>query len=171
MRRLSTLSVAVLSVLVLGGAILAGEVAAQQKSLKEQLVGAWTMVSATTKLPDGTLRWGSNPKGLHIFTDNGLYSSHTMRSDRPKFAANNPLQGTPDENKAAMHGALSTFGTYSVNEANKTFTIRFEGGSYPNLEGKESTRAFTVTGDELRVTNPAPTAGGPPSQLVFKRAK
>jgi hypothetical protein len=31
---------------------------AQQKSLKEQLVGAWTLVSASSKLPDGTPTWG-----------------------------------------------------------------------------------------------------------------
>ena len=94
-----------------------------------------------------------------------------MRSDRPKFASNNRLQGTPEENKAGVHGTISSFGTYSVNEANKTYTIRFEGSSYPNVEGTESTRPFTIAGDELRVTNPAPTAGGPPSQLVYKRAK
>ena len=52
--------------------------------------------------------------------------------------------------------------TYSVNEANKTYTIRYEGSSYPNLEGTEQTRSFTITGDELRVTNPAPSVGGPP---------
>ena len=156
---------------LLGVAAPAGDAVAQQKSLKEQLVGTWTVVSATTKLADGSLQWGSNPKGLLIFTDNGRYSSHIMRPDRPKFASNKRLQGTPDENKATVHGTISSFGTYSVNEANKTYTIRFEGSSYPNLEGTESTRPFTITGDELRVTNPAPTAGGPPSQLVYKRAK
>ena len=41
---------------------------AQQKSLKDQLVGAWTLVSSTSKQPDGSLQWGSNPKGSIIFT-------------------------------------------------------------------------------------------------------
>lgn len=171
MNRLSTLSLAAVSVLVLGIALPAGDAVGQQKTLKEQLVGTWTVVSSTTKLPDGSPVWGSNPKGLVIFTDNGRYSSHIMRSDRPKFASNNRMQGTPDENKATAQGSISSFGTYSVNEANKTYTIRFEGSSYPNVEGTESTRPFTITGDELRVTNPAPTAGGPPSHLVYKRAK
>jgi hypothetical protein len=171
MRRLSTLDLATLAVLVLGVAAPAGDAVAQQKSVKEQLVGTWTVVSSTTKLPDGSSAWGSAPKGLVIFTDNGYYSSHIMRSDRPKFASNTRLQGSPEENKAAVHGNVSSFGRYSVNEANKTFTIRFEGSSYSNLEGTESTRPFTIAGDELRVTNPAPTAGGPPSQLVYKRAK
>jgi len=83
-----------------------------------------------------------------------------MRSDRPKFASNNRATGTPDENKAVVQGVTSYFGTYSVNEANKTFTIKFEGSAYPNLEGTEQTRAFTIEGDQLMVTNPSPTVGG-----------
>lgn len=171
MNRRTTLTLAAASLLLLGVAVPLGDAAAQQKSLKEQLVGTWTFVSSTTKLSDGSPVWGSNPKGLTIFTDNGRFSSHVMRTDRPKFASKNRVQGTPDENKAAVHGGISSFGTYSVNEADKTFTLRFEGSSYPNLEGTERTRPFTVAGDELKVTNPSPSVGGPPSHLVYKRAK
>jgi hypothetical protein len=44
-------------------------------------------------------------------------------------------KGTPEENKAAVLGNISSFGTYTVDEDKKTFTIRFEGNTYPNLEG------------------------------------
>jgi hypothetical protein len=154
-----------------GFALLPGSVLAQQKTLKEQLVGTWTFVSSTTKLADGSPAWGTNPKGLLIFTDNGRYSSHIMRSDRAKFKSNNRGQGTPDENKAMALGTISSFGTYTVNEANKTYTIRFEASSYPNQEGTEQVRSFTIAGDELRVTVPTPTLGGPPSEQVHRRAK
>ena len=166
MKRATTLTVTALSLLLLGTVL-----PAKAQSLKQQLVGAWTFVSSTTKAPDGSPLWGSDPKGLVIFTDNGRYSSQLMRSNRPKFASDNRTQGTPDENKAAVQGTISSFGTFSVNEENKTFTIRFEASSYPNLEGTEQTRPFTIAGDELRVTNPSPSVGGPPSQLVYKRAK
>ena len=148
-----------------------GDAVAQQKTLKEQLVGTWTFVSSTTKNPDGSPLWGANPKGLLIFTDNGRFSSHTMRSDRPKFASNNRAQGTADENKAVALGTISSFGTYIVDEANKTYTLRYEGSSYPNQEGTQSVRPFTIAGDDLKVTNPAPTVGGPASQLAYRRAK
>jgi hypothetical protein len=150
--------------------LLPGQGAAQQKSLKEQLVGTWTFVSTTGKLQDGSPTWGANPKGLLIFTDNGRYSSTIVRADVPKFAAKNRLQGTPDENKAAVHGGISTFGTYTVNEANKTFSVNFEGSTYPNNTGTEQTRPFTITGDELKVINPASSAGGQ-TELIYKRAK
>jgi hypothetical protein len=152
-----------------GLAIVTSEATA--KTLKDQLVGAWTVVSSTTTLPEGGSAWGSNPKSLYIFTEDGHYSSHLMRSDRPKFKANSRVKGTAAENEAAVHGAISSFGTYSVDEANKTITIRFEGSSNPNREGTEQTRPFTIEGDELRVSNPAPSTGGPPSQLIYKRAK
>ena len=171
MNRFCTPTLTTMCLLLLGVAVPADDAVAQQKSLKEQLVGAWTVVSSTTKRPDGSPQWGSNPKGLVIFTADGHYSSHIMRADRPKFVSKSRLQGTPDENKAAVQGTVSSFGTYTVNEANKTYTIRFVGSSYPNLEGTESTRPFTITGDELRVTNPAPSVGGPASQAVYKRAK
>ena len=159
------------AITMLGLALIPGSAISQQSSLKEQLVGTWTFVSSTTKNADGSPLWGSNPKGLVIFTDNGRFSSHTMRGDRPKFASNNRAQGTPEENKAVAIGTISSFGTYTVDEANKTYVLRYEGSSYPNQEGTASTRPFTIAGDELKVTNPSPTVGGPPSQLVYRRAK
>ena len=139
--------------------------------MKDQLVGSWTFVSSTTKAEDGSPAWGTNPRGIVIFTENGRYSSHLMRSDRQKFAANSRAKGTPEENKAAVLGNISSFGTYTVDEAKKTFTIRFEGSTYPNLEGTVQTRPFEIAGDELRVINPAPSVGGPPSNIVYRRDK
>jgi Lipocalin-like domain len=159
-----------LSTLLLAVGLLAGDASAQQKSLKDQLVGTWTFVSSTGKLPDGSPAWGANPTGLLIFTDNGRYSSIIVRSDLPKFAAKNRMQGTPDENKAAVHGSIGTFGTYTVDEAKKSFTVKFEGSTYANQTGTEQTRPITITADELKVINPASTYGGQ-TELVYKRAK
>lgn len=144
---------------------------AQQKTPKEQLVGTWSFVTSTGKLSDGTPTWGSNPKGLLIFTDNGRYASIITRADIPKFASKNRTQGTAEENKAAVQGSIGNFGSYSISEDGKSFTVRYEGSTYPNNEGIEQTRPFTITGDELKVSNPASTATGAPSELLHKRAK
>jgi len=159
-----------LAIAVLGLVVLMSTADARQKSLKDQLVGAWTFVGSTGKKPDGSPVWGSNPKGILIFTPDGHYSSQILRSDVPKFKANNRLQGTADENQAAVHGGIATFGKYTVNETDKSFTVRFEGSSYPNNTGIEQTRRFTIAGEELKVLNPASSAGGQ-SELTFKRAK
>ena len=72
MNRRSILSISAMTVLAL--ALVPSGTVAQQKSLKDQLVGTWAFNSATTKRPDGSLQWGSNPKGIAIFTDNGRFS-------------------------------------------------------------------------------------------------
>jgi lipocalin-like protein len=68
--------------------LLLGDASAQQKSLKDQLVGTWTFVSSTGKLADGSPTWGTNPKGSLILTENGRFSVQIMRDNRPKFASN-----------------------------------------------------------------------------------
>ena len=166
MKRICTLTM----VAVLASFVAIAEPAKAQ-TLKQQLIGTWTFVQSTTKMPDGSPVWGSNPKGLLIFTENGRYSSQIVRSDRAKFASNNRATGTPEENKATVQGTIASFGTYSVDEANKTFTVRFEGSTYPNNEGTEQTRPVAISGDELKITNPSPSVGGSPSELVYRRAK
>jgi hypothetical protein len=124
MDRRSILSIFVMT--ALGLALVPRSAVSQQKSLKEQLVGTWTTVSADNVLPDGTKRqlFGANPKGIIIFDANGRYAFVQMDPDRPK--ANNRLQGTPEEVKAAWDGAVAHFGTWSVTEADKTIGLRIE---------------------------------------------
>jgi hypothetical protein len=150
---------------------LVGNAVAQQKTPKEQLVGTWTFVGTSGKLADGSPTWGANPAGLLVFTDNGRYLSIIVRTDVAKFASKNRLQGTPDENKAAVQGSIGNFGRYTVDEVGKTFTVRYEGTTFPNNTGTEQTRPFTISGDELKVINPASTATGAQSELTYKRAK
>ena len=170
-KRPTALMKALTTAIWLGFALPGDDAVAQQKSLKEQLVGTWTFVSSNAKLPDGSPLWGNNPKSLLIFTNNGYYTWHVFRSDRPKFASNNRMQGTPDENKATMQGSLAYFGTYSVNEGDKTVMFRVEGSTYPNSEGEELKRIITsLTTDELKYVNPSTTLGAR-VEAVFRRAK
>ena len=164
---------AVTTILLLLVALLASD-AFSQKSLKDQLMGTWTFVTSVDLQKDGTKapdRWGPNAKGILIFDPNGRYVLVINRADLPKFAANRVDQGTADENGAVMKGSIATFGTYSVNEAEKTVTTRVEGGSYPNLYGVNQKRTITsLTAEELKYTNPA-TATGVTAQVTWKRAK
>jgi hypothetical protein len=150
----------------LGAAMLPGSAVSQQKTLKEQLVGAWTLVST-----DNARNFGTNPKGMLVFDASGRYAIVFMRSDLPKFGARTSDQGTADENKSVMQGMVAHFGTYSVNEADKTITSRAEGSWFPNQVGTEAKRIVTsITADELKYTNPA-TALGTTAQTVWRRAK
>jgi Lipocalin-like domain len=170
MNRRTTLALGTTALMCLSIA-LPGAALAQQKPLKEQLIGTWTIVSNDNVAPDGNKRqlFGANPKGVLVLAANGQYSQIIVRPDVPKFKINNRLEGTPEENKAAVHGTTATFGTWSVDEASKTLIVRNEGGMFPNQGGTESKRSVTLAGDQLKVSNPTPAAGGR-SESVWKRS-
>jgi len=170
MNRSNILSLSVLAACSL--ALLPGSAVSQQKSLKDQLVGSWILVSNDAVAPDGTKHqlFGPNPKGLLVFDATGQYSQILVNPAVPKFKINNRLKGTPEENTAAVQGTTATFGTWMVDEASKTVTVRYAGGMFPNQAGTEAKRTAVVTGDELKINNPA-TASGMKSDSVYRRAK
>jgi len=128
----------------------------------KDLVGTWTIVSADA--------FGPNPKGVLNFDNNGRYSLMLMRADLPKYASNNRSQGTAEEYKAIGAGSISYFGTYSVSGSD--LILRIESSSFPNWTGTEQKRTnLTLTGDELKYTNTAPSVGGPAAVLVWRRSK
>src|SRR5438045_4874728 len=109
-----------MALLCLGVAIPAGDVFAQQKSLKEQLVGAWTLVSTEITAPNGAKRqdFGANPKGILILDSGGRYAVVQGRPDRPKFKAGNNVRvdTSAAEFGEAARAFAANFGIWSVNE-------------------------------------------------------
>jgi hypothetical protein len=106
-----------------------------------------------------------------IFTEDGRYSWQIFRSDRPKFLSKSRMQGTPEENSAILQGSLAYFGTYSVDETEKTVTTVVEGSTFPNSEGETLKRIVTrITADTLIYENPA-TTRGERVEAVWQRTK
>ena len=128
----------------------------------KDLVGAWTPVSVEA--------FGPNPKGLLIFQDNGRFSLQLMRAQLPKFASNRRNAGTAEENKEVIGGSIAYYGTYSM--SGTELTLHTESCTFPNWTGTDQKRSnVSITGDELKYTNPAPSVGGNPAVLVWRRAK
>jgi lysophospholipase L1-like esterase len=126
------------------------------------LVGTWTLVLVDNVRPDGSRvhLYGPSPSGLLMFDAGGRYGLQIVSAGRPAFAANDKSRGTADEYQAAVQGSNAHFGTYAVDQAKGTITFRIEHASFPNWEGTEQTRAFTLVGDHLKYIVPAPTTGG-----------
>jgi hypothetical protein len=157
-----------LSASLVGLAVPAGKSSAQTA---KDIVGTWTIVSnVTDQAGKKTEPYGPNPKGIMVLDSNGRYIIAVGRSDLPKFASNNRTTGSAEENAAVVHGSIFHFGTYSVNEADKTLNFRIETSTFANWDGTEQKRPFTVTGDELKYTI-ATGSGGGTVQVVWKRAK
>jgi Lipocalin-like domain len=159
-------------VTVLGTSGLTGNAFSQQKTLKEQLLGAWDLVSFNSVHADGSKLtvFGDNPNGIAFFDSTGRYIITVMRSDRAKYAVNDRVQGTADENKITVQGTITYFGTYTVSEPDRTLSIHVVGSSFPNWNGTDQKRSFVVSAGELKLTNPIASTGGT-TEVVWKRAK
>ncbi len=134
------------------------------------LVGTWQLVSVVNTAKDGTKSdvFGPNPKGMTIFGPDGHFVQVLTRPGLPKFAADNRLQGTPDENKAIVQGSIAIYGTYSI--ADKTLVLHVESGTWPSWTGTDQKRPLTsYTGDELIWTLQASVGGT--NVTAFRRVK
>ena len=162
---------------IIGSVLVAALVAAiasdaSAATLTEQLAGTWSLASVVNKRPDGSSyeAFGGDTKGLLMLDRDGHFSLELMGDARRKFAANNRLEGSPEENKGVAQGSLAYYGTYAVSEADHVLTFRVEGSSYPNWDGTDQKRRISLTGDELGWTNLAASGGGT-AELVWRRAR
>ncbi len=159
------------SLLVLGVALPESDAVAQQKSLKDQLVGTWMFVSRTTIRADGSKTDRPNLKGILIYTSDGHFAFVSVRADLPKLANPDRERGTAEESQAVVEGSIAYYGTYSINEADKVITAQVEGSTFANMIGTDQKRIITsLTADELKFTNPR-TSSGETLEIVWKRAK
>jgi hypothetical protein len=155
----------------LGLSLLAVGAFGQQRSLQEQLVGTWTLVSWEQKKRDGSKvqRFGANPTGIAFFDAGGRYIISVMRTGRAGYASNALWQGTAEENKATADGTQTYFGTYSTNEADRSIAIHIEGSSFPNWNGTDQKRFVAITGEQLTLTIRPPS--GEDVDVVWRRAR
>jgi len=165
-----------LVVAVLAGVTLSGAsgVWAKEKgsTYAKQIQGTWTLVSIYNEQDGKKIEpFGSQPRGSLILTPDGRFSMFFIKASLPKFAANNRMQGTAEENQAVVQGSLAYFGTYAIaSEKEHTVNMHVEGSTFPNFIDQDQKRVMTVKGDELNVTNPTTTIGGV-AYVVWKRAK
>jgi hypothetical protein len=163
---------AALACLVVG--MRAGVAATQQSpAAHQQFVGTWSLVSIHYVEKDGRKvePFGPGAKGLLYFDAGGRFATQVMAANRPRFASNNRMIGTPEENKAVSQAVVAYFGTYTVDEASHVLTLHIEQSSFPNWNGTDQQRTFAFTGDELRYTAASSTANPAESaELVWKRA-
>jgi hypothetical protein len=118
------------------------------KSLKEQLVGHWQLVSVSVN--DNTQAYGDNPQGSMFADAAGHYAAIVISSG----GARN----------------VSLFGTYTVDEAEKSVTLHVDASNLTDAVGQDVKRFVVLNGDELTATNKRD--GGPVGQvqMVWKRA-
>jgi len=161
MKRLVVFSLA--SMMTLG--LVPSTAVAQQKSLKDQLVGTWTLVSCDEILGNAKPPYCINPSGILMFDANGRYAMLIAARGRPGgIRAASVAQAPAETIKAVAQGVLANFGTWSVNEAGKTITRHIESALFPGIEGFDLEASVNLNGDEVRFV-------GQEGSRVFRRAK
>ena len=121
-------------IVLLAGATLPTSATAQEKTLRQELIGPWDLVSCSNKQNHIC----SNPSGSVVYTVSGRYM--VMLTEKGK-----PIE-------------LANFGTWSVDEATKTLSYHVESALVPKSavvqygEGSENKFPISLTGDELKIS-------------------
>lgn len=121
----------------------------------ERLSGTWSFVSSIDTRIDGSTfnRWGPDTRGILMIDGTGHFSQIIVGSESRMFGAK----------------TFCAFGSYTVDEAGKTFITEIKGSSVARLVGTTQRRAIvTLTEDSLTYINPV-TAAGTKAEVVWKR--
>jgi hypothetical protein len=107
------------------------------QSLKQRLVGHWQLVSVTA---NGSMPYGANPEGS-MFLDAGGHFSVIVIS-------------------AGNARNIAYFGTYTIDDTGTSVTFHIaasSGGSGANAGGRDLKRLIAFAGNQLIVSNQAPS--------------
>jgi hypothetical protein len=170
MNRRTTLAMTTTALLCLAVGLSASNSLAQQKSLKEQLLGTWTLVSSDQVRADGSKlkQFGANPKGINVFDANGRFFLMMASADNSQIASNGRGKTNPEEDGLTVE-SIAYYGTYTVDEEVNVISLHLDASTFPNQIGTDQKRNVTsLTADELKYSSPAAISGVQVHQ-VWKR--
>jgi hypothetical protein len=152
--------------IALGYVLLAGNATAQQPSLKQQLLGTWTMVSVVDVYENGKTvdDWGPAIKGAASFDANGRYTWMIIGND---------LQIRSGSPRVSDRMVIAYFGTYAVDNVAQTITYTVERATYPDIDGSTRKATLIIKADEMiQDSTPLRTPRGTIiPRVIFKRGK
>lgn len=147
------------------------------KTLREQLVGAWTLVSYVERPTDGSepiYPMGEQPQGIIMYTPDGYMSAQLMKPGRPEFASGDWFEGTPAEVEAEASGYIAYSGPFHTDEEKRHLAHSMFVSLFPNWIGQTQPRVVEIEGDELRLSSASPIRSGGKetmSYLTWRRAE
>lgn len=169
-------------ILLLGTCSLVAGVSAQSSSdikLRDQLVGAWQLVSVETIKPNGEIIYpfyGKHPDGILVYDKTGWMSVQIISDPKPAVPQTDSredfLAASAAEKAKAADGYYGYFGTWSVDAAKNTVTHHIEQSFYPAERGENGVRHLVLEGDRLTLTAKTHEMGEEHGRkLVWQRIK
>ena len=128
-------------------------------SLRDQLIGAWKLVSYVEEPIDGSppdYPFGEDAQGIIMYTPDGFVSAQLSRSDRASFASDDWYKGAPEEFAAAASSYFAYTGQFDVDEEKQTLTHTMFISLFPNWIGQTQPRVARIDGDFLIITSEGP---------------
>jgi hypothetical protein len=113
------------------------------EKLRDQLIGAWTLVLyVETPVNGGPSNhpMGNGPIGIIMYTPDGYMSAQLMRPNRTPFASSDWYKATPEEYGREGPAYFAYSGLFQVDEENATVTHSVLVSLFPNWIGGTQTR-------------------------------
>jgi len=117
----------------------------------DKFVGTWALEAIEVRGESGTWeratepigdafvdRMGQDPLGFIMYDAAGNMAVQIMRRDRRRFSSDDLGQVTPEQVKAAFLGYAAYFGTFKVDEEERSVTHHRKGNIVPNFVGTRS---------------------------------
>lgn len=146
------------------------------QTLRDYLVGAWTLESYQSSALDGSdVRYplGRDAKGIIMYTPDGYMSAQIMRADRVPFRRGDLQAADDDELVSAASGYLAYSGPFSVLD-DSVIAHHVDVSLLPNWIGGTQYRAAQVGDSRLQLSPAEPVLIGGQhrnGRLVWQRAK
>ena len=147
------------------------------KTLRDQLIGAWTLVSYVEEPVDGSdpqYPMGEKLEGIIIYSVEGYMSVQIMRPDRPKISSGDWSGATDSEIREAASGYFAYAGPFHIDEEKKTVTHAVFLSLDPSWLGQAQVRVARIEGDILHLSTEKPLVSEGKEtmyHLTWKRAE
>ncbi len=119
------------------------------------LIGTWRLLSWENRsLVDEQVSYplGKDATGYIMYNEDGYMFVAIMGPNRPKFAAEDLLSGTPEEEAQAEETYVSYCGRYEVR--GETVVHHVELSLFPNWVGVDQERLVELQGNRLTLSTP-----------------
>jgi hypothetical protein len=135
-----------------------------EKSLKEQIAGAWSLVSFEQELPSGQRYFplGKDASGTLYYLPEGYVSVHIMETKRSEYVKPSLYHGKPLKYTDLEYLAYS--GVYTINFSETIMIHKITVSLYPEWVGSQQVRRIKLFGNHLLLSSDGPAG---PEQVSF----
>ena len=145
---------------------------------RDQLAGAWRLVSVETIRPGGEVIYpfyGKHPQGLIVYDRSGWMSVQIVSDPIPTVPKGDSRDefrsAPPEERAAAADSYYAYFGTWTIDPAASTVTHHLKHSLLPGERGSDFVRHFSIAADRLTLVAKVREMGEDHERkLVWERA-